>query len=142
MNWRQRKAAWSSKERERRSKFEETFEKTELVALVEAGGSYVYEKERTHYTPPAKLRTKTFDWWIILPSGKEIIIEQKGFWTPENRRDECEAIAQNPQLDIRYCFQRASTPIRKGSKTTYADWCNKKGIKWSEKTIPKEWLNE
>ena len=30
--------------------------------------------------------------------------------------------------------------IRKGSKTTYADFCEKHGIVWAEKEIPTDWL--
>jgi hypothetical protein len=48
---------------------------------------------------------------------------------------------QHPDLDIRIIFQSAKTKIRKGSKTTYGDFCDKHGITWSEKEIPEEWLN-
>lgn len=39
-------------------------------------------------------------------------------------------------------FSRARTPIYKGSKTTYADWCEKNGFQWAEKLIPREWIEE
>jgi hypothetical protein len=38
-------------------------------------------------------------------------------------------------------FQNAYNKIRKGSKTTYAMWCEKKGILYAHKQIPKQWLS-
>ncbi len=37
-------------------------------------------------------------------------------------------------------FQNPNGKIRKGSKTTYANFCDKHEILWAEKQIPKEWL--
>jgi hypothetical protein len=37
-------------------------------------------------------------------------------------------------------FQSATNKIRKGSNTTYAGWCEKKGIKYANKLIPEQWL--
>jgi hypothetical protein len=136
-NWARKKAAGERISRARASKFEETFEKT----LVAAGIQYAYEAIKVKFTPPAKERTKTWDWLITTDSGKTFIVETKGWWPPRNRLDETEAIHQNT-ADVRYCFQRASTPIRKNSKTTYGDWCSKNGILWCEGTIPLSWLSE
>jgi len=36
----------------------------------------------------------------------------------------------------------ASNKIRKGSGTTYAKWCDKKGIKYANQSIPKSWLSQ
>jgi len=47
---------------------------------------------------------------------------------------------QNPKLDIRIVFQNENQKIRKGSKTTYADFCNKHGILFASKEIPEDWL--
>ena len=49
---------------------------------------------------------------------------------------------QHKDLDIRMVFMHAKNKIYKGSKTTYADWCNKHGYIWAEKTIPMEWLKK
>jgi hypothetical protein len=49
---------------------------------------------------------------------------------------------QHPTTDIRFVFQNSKNKIRKGSKTTYADWCKKNGFQYSDKTIPMSWLNE
>ena len=47
----------------------------------------------------------------------------------------------NPDLDIRMIFQRPFNKIYKGSKTTYAMWCEKHDILWSSyQNIPESWL--
>ena len=48
----------------------------------------------------------------------------------------------NPELDIRIVFMSGKTKIRKGSKTTYGDWCDKHQIPWAEKQIPEAWFSE
>jgi hypothetical protein len=35
----------------------------------------------------------------------------------------------------------AANKIRKGSSTSYAKWCEKKGILYANKVIPKSWLS-
>lgn len=90
-----------------------------------------YRTERS-YTPDFRLRTR---------SGKTLFIEAKGYFTAEDRtklllvRDQC-------PVDLRIVFQRASNPIRKGSKTTYGKWASNAGFKWAEGSVPQEWLDE
>ena len=48
--------------------------------------------------------------------------------------------AQNPKLDIRIVFQNENQKIRKGSKTSYADFCRKHEIMFASKEIPEDWL--
>ena len=48
-------------------------------------------------------------------------------------------IKQHPEIDFRMVFYNANQKIKKGSKTSYADWCDKHGIKWANKYIPQEW---
>tara|TARA_R100000700_G_C3179043_1_gene155172 strand:- start:4982 stop:5452 length:471 start_codon:yes stop_codon:yes gene_type:complete len=76
---------------------------------------------------------------FILPNG--IIIEAKGVWVPEDRKKHLLVKEQHPELEIRMVFQNANNKIRKGSKTTYGMWCDKKNIKWSNKVIPSSWLS-
>ena len=76
---------------------------------------------------------------FILPNG--IIIEAKGLWVPEDRKKHLLVREQHPKLEIRLVFQNANNKIRKGSKTTYGMWCDKKNIKWSNKVIPSSWLS-
>jgi len=137
-DWVTRKAAWSSKARALRSKFE-----AQIVAQLEAAGvEFEYEQRPLEFTPPAKARRKTFDFWITTRTDKLIVVEAKGWWVPEDRIAELECIKQHPEIDIRYVFQRSKTPIRKGSKTTYANVCEKVGVLFADGVIPREWLDE
>lgn len=101
---------------------------------------FAYEKHALYYTPPSKQRKKTFDFFITLSSGKLYVLETKGWWTPTDRIRETECIKQNSGVDIRYLFSNAHAKIRKGSKTTYAMWCDKHGIKWAHRLLPQVWL--
>jgi hypothetical protein len=49
---------------------------------------------------------------------------------------------QNPNMDIRFVFSNSKNKITKKSKTTYGDWCEKNGYKYSDKIIPNEWFLE
>ena len=76
---------------------------------------------------------------FCLPNG--VILEAKGYWDAEDRRKIKAVKEQNPDLDLRMVFQDPYNKISKGSKTTYAKWCEKHDIKWcSFATIPIEWL--
>ncbi len=77
---------------------------------------------------------------FILPNG--IIIETKGLWTSEDRTKHLLIREQHPELDVRLCFQNARKKIRKGTQTTYAMWCGKKGIKHCDKSFPKSCLSQ
>jgi hypothetical protein len=93
---------------------------------------------RVKYEIPASSHTYTPD--FVLPNG--IIVETKGKFEPSDRAKHLLIKQQHPELDIRFVFQRPSDKIRKGSKTTYADWCNKNGFRYAFKLIPKEWIDE
>ena len=77
---------------------------------------------------------------FTLPNG--ILIEAKGRWTTEDRAKHLLIKKQHPELDIRILFMSSKTKIRKNSKTTYGDFCDKHGILWAEKTIPESWFSE
>jgi len=49
---------------------------------------------------------------------------------------------QHPQLDIRFVFSNSNSKLRKGAKTTYADWCVKNNFLYADKDVPQEWLDE
>jgi hypothetical protein len=97
-----------------------------------------YEKHTIKYTKPATNHTYTPD--FKLPNG--IFIETKGRFVLEDRKKHLLIKDQHPTTDIRFVFQNSKNKIRKGSKTTYADWCKKNGFQYSDKTIPMSWLNE
>jgi hypothetical protein len=96
-----------------------------------------YEKHKIKYTVPATDHTYTPD--FRLPNG--IFVETKGRFVIEDRKKHVLIRKQHPELDIRFVFQNSKNKIRKGSPTTYADWCVKHGFIYADKTIPQEWLD-
>lgn len=118
---------------QRTSNYRSGFEATLANQLKRGGVSFQYESIKLEYT-----KTATYTPDFILPNG--IIIEAKGLWTTEDRKKHLLVREQHPQLDIRIVFQSATNKIRKGSNTTYAGWCEKKGIKYANKLIPEQWL--
>ena len=117
-----------------RQTFRSGFEERIANQLKRCGVCYSYEALVIEYE---RLSTYTPD--FILPNG--IIIETKGRWVTEDRSKHLLIKQQHPDLDIRLLFQNAYNKIRKGSKTTYAMWCEKKGILYAHKQIPKSWLS-
>ena len=99
---------------------------------------YKYESEVLLYEVPAKMHKYTPD--LILDNG--IYIEIKGWFSPQDRKKMLWVTEQHFDKDIRMLFQNARNKIRKGSPTTYADWCDQHGIKWAENAIPEAWINE
>lgn len=116
-----------------RSGLEETVGKE----LTEAGVDYEYESIKIEWVDH-KVRKYTPD--FILPNG--IIVETKGRFVASDRRKHLEIKKQHPEVDIRFVFSNANNKLNKGSKTTYAMWCEQKGFLWAVKSIPKEWLDE
>ena len=106
--------------------------------LATAGIAYEFESVKVQYEQPAKARKYTPD--FILPNG--IILETKGLFVVEDRQKHVWIKEQHPALDIRFVFSNANAKLRKGSKTTYADWAENNGFRWSHKVPPKEWLTE
>ena len=97
-----------------------------------------YEEYQIPYEIPASPHHYTPD--FVLPNG--IIIETKGVFDVDDRKKHLLIQKQYPKLDIRFVFSSSKTHIYKGSKTTYADWCNKYGFKFADKWIPDKWLRE
>lgn len=99
---------------------------------------YTYEELKISYTVPESKHIYTPD--FVLSNG--IIVETKGRFVTADRKKHLLVKRQHPELDIRFVFSNPRCKISKLSKTTYADWCDKYGFKYSAKMIPKEWLNE
>lgn len=121
--------------------FRSGFEDRTSRQLVDAGLEAIaarYETVKLGYRKPATLHKYTPDF----PVSDFVFIETKGRFVPADRQKHVLIKQQNPQVDIRFIFERAKTPINKGSKTTYADWCDKHGFKWADKIIPTTWLDE
>ena len=97
--------------------------------------SFKYEQFKIKYEVH-EVRTYTPD--FELPNG--IIIESKGRFVAADRKKHLLVKKQHPKLDIRFVFSNSRAKINKGSKTTYAMWCEKNGFQYADKLIPKEWL--
>ncbi len=102
------------------------------------GVPYGYESRKIPFVEPAKNRSYTPD--FFLKNG--IIIETKGRFLSKDRQKHLLVREQHPNLEIRFVFSRATSPIYKGSKTTNAKWAEKHGFCWAEKLIPESWMNE
>ena len=103
--------------------------------LEEAGVKYEYETQKIKYRVEED-RTYTPD--FILPNG--IIVETKGRFTTADRKKHLLIQKQHPKLDIRFVFQNSRAKLYKGSKTTYAQWCDKWSFLYADKSIPEEWI--
>ena len=100
------------------------------------GCKYTYEQDRIKYYP--KIRTYTPD--FVLDNG--IIVETKGRFMPSDRSKHLLIKDQHPDLDVRFVFSNSKTRLSKRSKTTYGEWCDKHGFKYSDCLIPIEWTKE
>jgi len=99
-------------------------------------------KFEPYYIPYMWVESKKYLPDFILPSG--IILEVKGRFTLEDRKKHLFLRKSNPDLDIRFVFDRPASKLYKRSKTTYADWCDKHNFKYCKLSdgLPDSWLNE
>tara|TARA_R100000458_G_scaffold57083_1_gene62730 strand:+ start:16 stop:477 length:462 start_codon:yes stop_codon:yes gene_type:complete len=105
--------------------------------LNELNVDYIYEGIKIEWEDLA-YRTYTPD--FVLPNG--IIIETKGLFTVADRRKHICIQKQHPKLDIRFVFTSSRRKLQKGSKTTYATWCEKNNFLFHDRIIPQPWLKE
>lgn len=113
------------------------FELSLARSLKEKNIPFEYEKQKLTYIPDPKTYTPDF----YLPDTN-IYVEAKGELSKPDRVKMILIKKQHPDLDIRFVFMNARNKIYRGSKTTYADWCNRHGFQWAEKNIPTEWLRK
>lgn len=100
--------------------------------------SYGYESNFVEYEIPARGAKYTPD--FFLTNG--IVIETKGRFLSDDRKKHLLVKKRYPDLDLRFVFSNSKSPISKGSKTTYAAWCDKHGFQFADKLIPIEWVYE
>ena len=113
------------------------FEDDVAKELKAKGVEFTYEKEKIKWVD-LKVRTYTPDFVL----GNGIIIETKGRFVSNDRRKHKEIKKQFPDLDIRFVFYNSRSKLYKGTKSSYADWCDKYGFKYADKSIPDAWLQE
>jgi hypothetical protein len=121
-----------------RAAYRSGLEATLASVLAAQGIDAKFESFKIPFEQPAKKRHYTPD--FLLPNG--VIIETKGLFSPEDRQKMLWVKEQHPDLDIRMVFSNANAKLTKGSKTTYAAWCERSGYKYAHKVPPKEWLTE
>lgn len=97
-----------------------------------------FEQYKLKYMVPAREATYTPD--FVLRNG--IIIESKGIFDVEDRKKHLLIREQHPELEIRFVFSSSRSKLYKGSKTSYAEWCEKNGFLFADKLIPLAWLRE
>jgi hypothetical protein len=131
-------------------------EREAAAKLTQAGVPFAFEGQWIRYTVPEREAKYLPDFSF---TGCPIIIEPKGRFggvfkfrgrqaapskdaAVKERQKFVLLKEQHPELDIRFIFSRASTPIYKGSKTTYGKWATDHGFKWAEKVIPDAWIAE
>ena len=112
-----------------RSNLEEKISKD----LTKLGLDPQYEVDRFRYILPAKKYTPDF-------KCGDFYIEVKGYWPSSERTKFLSVVIHNPDLPIFVALQRPFMAISKTSKTSYALWCQKHGIRWCPTPIPKEFL--
>ncbi len=118
----------------RRLKYRSKFELELAKKLGNNKVKFEYETKKFLYIP--KPRTYTPDFYL---PDTGIYIEAKGHLDKADRVKMALVKEQHKDLDIRFVFMNARNKIYKGSKTTYADWCNKHDFRWAEGAIPTEW---
>jgi len=100
-----------------KSKFEAQFHKTYGQSLMG------YELDRYAYTIQHQY---TPDWKV----SDHCFIETKGRWLSSDRTKITAVVKQNPGLIVAMVFMEPNKKISSSSKTSYADYCDKKGIIW------------
>jgi Autographiviridae endonuclease I len=120
------------------SKFKSKFEQHVAALFRRRKVKFVYEADTFPFVQPAIARKYTPDFYIPKTG---IYVESKGKLTIEDRKKMLWVKETYPDLRLVMLFQRASNPIRKGSKTTYGDWATANGFDWADWAdgIPERW---
>jgi len=116
-----------------RSQFELGLART----LTKNGVKFEYETIKFQYIPQPRNYTPDF----YLPDS-DVYVEAKGHLTKDDRVKMILVKKQHPDKDIRFVFVRANNKIYKGSKTTYASWCERHNFQWAEGSIPTDWCKK
>jgi len=122
------------KPKKKTSKYKSGLEEQVAKLLTGLGVTYEYESCKVPYTIQHHYHPD-----FILPN--HVHLEAKGYWSAPDRRKIAAVKRDNPELDLRMVFQSPYNKISKGSKTTYAQWCEKHDIPWTHfHDIPLDWL--
>ena len=106
-----------------------------------AGLEVHYETDKIKYQVPPRQAKYTPD-FRLPKDGGFFYVEAKGIWDVKDRQKHLLIQEQYPEIDIRFVFSNSNNKLYKGSKSTYASFCDKHRLPWAHKTIPDEWLTE
>jgi predicted nuclease of restriction endonuclease-like RecB superfamily len=106
-----------------------------------AGLEVHYETDKIKYQVPPRQAKYTPD-FRLPKDGGFFYVEAKGIWDVQDRQKHLLIQEQYPEIDIRFVFSNSNNKLYKGSKSTYASFCDKHRLPWAHKTIPDEWLTE
>lgn len=115
--------------------FKSRFEQEVYNQIIKNNLEALYETNKIPYTI-----SNNYIPDFILPNG--IIIECKGYFDIRAQVKMRAVKRDNPQLDIRFVFMNSRTKVRKGSKSTYADWCERYDFPYADGMIPLKWFKE
>jgi len=130
-------SAYSARQVARKNGYRSGLEDTVATYLTNLKVYFTYEKLKIEWEDLA-YRTYTPD--FVLDNG--IIIETKGLFIASDRRKHIAIKKQHPKLDIRFVFTNSKRKLRKGAKSSYAEWCIKYGFRYHDRIIPEDWLKE
>ena len=117
--------------------FKSGLEERVAQQLHRLGVPFTYEEVKIKYKVNRKARyTPDF----VLENG--VVVETKGRFMVQDRMKHLMIREQHPKVDIRFVFSNPKNKISKGSKTSYADWCDKYGFKYAQGDVPREWIDE
>jgi hypothetical protein len=118
--------------------YKSMFEVAIAEKLTALGLPVLYEAVKIPYIVPETKRTYSPDFQL----SDNVYVEAKGKLDRDCRKKMLLLKEQHP--DVLFCmvFQNANQRIEKRSRTTYAEWCEKNGIEWSNKEIKREWIEK
>ena len=118
--------------------FRSGLEERNAAHIERNGSTFEFEGYHVPYVVPERAAKYYPDFLL----GNGILIETKGIFETADRQKQLLIQEQHPDLDIRLVFSSSKSKLYKGSPTTYGMWCEKHGIKYSDKLIPLSWLKE
>ena len=137
----QKKQQIASKMRGIRYGYRSGLEEKIAKQIADAGHKVIYEQEKIGYVVPARNAKYCPDFKLPKKDGF-FYIETKGIWNVGDRQKHLFIKEQFPNVDIRFVFSNSKNKLYKGSKTTYAQYCEKHGFQYANKSIPPNWLTE
>lgn len=118
---------------EPRNNFERVLDKA--ISTLSHEMRFTYDYEPQNFTVQVEVSYKPD--WIVDTGDKIVIIEGKGYFRDEDRKKVLAFTQQYPDYKYHIVFER-DNPMYKGSKYRYSDWCEKHGISYSVKSLPKD----